>query len=634
MRSVLPVLMVSSALLFLSTNLTAQYVPVPISSFTQDVVAETGNSSLTTTTMALDGTTVSNKVMYTVGFRNSNALGGGGLPDNGTITSGTDVYQLASYAAPNALVIARSQTDNMVLTTPASYSSLRLLGFSTEGTSLINATLHFTDGSSTQALTNYSVSDWFNATANLVTQGYGRVTRATPATGADAYPNNPRLYYININLNCADKIKVLQRISLSNITTAGNNAPFPNAVFLALSARAASYNVSPALTNATCSATGSASLTITGSAGPYTVSWNTVPVQTGLTATNLTAGNYIASITDAGGCLSTYPVTITQVNNVTISSQANTAICPGATFTPAITSNGATYSWSPVTGVSNPAILNPVLSPQSTTTYTVTATLGACTATTSFIVNVNTPVNLTVHADTVICNGAGFAANTVGNATTYSWSPATGVSDPSIANPQLSPATTTTYTVTAITGTCSVSKAFTVSVVPGVAVDAGNAVNIIEGNSTTLQGSGGAGAYNWSPATGLSNATILTPVATPAATTTYTLTITTTAGCHASDDVTITVIPYCIKVMEAITPNGDGINDRWLVTNGACTGSVRAKVFNRYGNLVYESANYQNDWQGTYKGKPVPDGTYYFVLEFTLLDGKRVPLNGNVTILR
>ncbi|MFT3981858.1 MAG: gliding motility-associated C-terminal domain-containing protein [Ferruginibacter sp.] len=621
-------------LFFLLFNASAQFSPVAVTGFNQDCVAETGTSSLTTTTMALDGVTVSNKVLYTINFRTLNSFGGGGLPDNGTITSGSDSYQLGNYAASNVLLLQRAQSGSISLSTPASFSAIRLLAFSTEGSSLVNAILHFTDGSTTTALTNYTLNDWFSNTTNLVLQGMGRVTRSTPATGADGYPSNPRMYYININLSCTDRVKMLDRIDLGNVTTAGSNAPFPNAVFLAVSGIGNTFSATPVITNATCSAGGSATLNVTGSSAPYSISWNTSPVQTGATATNLAAGNYIATVTSSTGCITTHPVTVGLTNNLTISANSDASICSGGSFTPTITSTATSYSWSPTTGVSNPAIATPVLSPTTTTTYTVTGTLGSCTASASFILTVNPPVSITAHQDTTICLGASFNANTQGNATSYSWSPATGVSNTSIANPVLSPASTTTYTVTGITGSCSASRSFTVTVVPAVFVEAGNNVTIIEGSSTQLQASAGAGTYTWTPGTGLSATNILNPVASPPATTTYTLTVVTAAGCRATDDITITVVPYCVKPMDAITPNGDGINDKWIVTTGACAKTVRAKVYNRYGNLVYESANYQNDWGGTYKGKPVPDGTYYFVLEFLLLDGRKVPVNGNVTILR
>ena len=95
-------------------------------------------------------------------------------------------------------------------------------------------------------------------------------------------------------------------------------------------------------------------------------------------------------------------------------------------------------------------------------------------------------------------------------------------------------------------------------------------------------------------------------------------------------------MPYCIKPLDAFTPNGDGTNDRWLVTafGGTCVNKVIVNVFNRYGNLVYKNENYLNEWDGTYNGKPVPDGTYYYVIDYRLINGESIVMRGDVTILR
>jgi gliding motility-associated-like protein len=127
----------------------------------------------------------------------------------------------------------------------------------------------------------------------------------------------------------------------------------------------------------------------------------------------------------------------------------------------------------------------------------------------------------------------------------------------------------------------------------------------------------------------------LNPSASPSQTTTYKLKVTTPQGCVATDSMVVNVVPYCIKPMEAFSPNGDGINDLWLVTNGTgCLDKAKAEVFNRYGAKVYESNDYKNNWNGTYNGKPLPDGTYYFVITYRLINGKDQYLKGNVTIIR
>ena len=611
------------------------FVPVTVSGFNHDVVAESGTSSLTTTTISLDGPAVSNKVMYTTAFRTANGFGGGGIPDNGTITDAAGSYQLRPYTGTNALLLQRTQTGDLTLTTPAKFGSLRVLAFSTEGTSLVNVSITFTDATTTNVLTNYALGDWFNGTTNLVLSGFGRCTRATPASGADAYPTNPRLYYINLPINCADKQKLIQKITFTNVTTAGTNAPFPNAVFFGVSGIANNQTISPALTNATCLTNGSATLTLGGVfATPVVITWNTIPVQTGPTATNLPAGNYQASIREENGCITLFPVTIGLTNNLSLTTNSDTTICPGSSFTASTVSNAASYTWSPTTGVSNPAIANPVLSPASTTTYTVTGTTGPCTVSKTFTVTVGSTVTLAVRADTTICSGASFNANTVSNGITFTWSPTTGVSNPAIANPVLSPTTTTTYTVTARIGTCVTTRSFTVTVNPAVTVNAGPGSTILSGSSVQLQGSGSAGTILWTPSTALSATNILNPLASPVVTTTYTLRITNQQGCTNTSNVTIIVIPYCISPANAFTPNKDGFNDTWFITNGNCLNKAKVQVYNRYGGKVFESLDYKNNWDGTYKGKPVPDGTYYYVIDYELVNNTNIFKKGSVTILR
>jgi gliding motility-associated-like protein len=121
----------------------------------------------------------------------------------------------------------------------------------------------------------------------------------------------------------------------------------------------------------------------------------------------------------------------------------------------------------------------------------------------------------------------------------------------------------------------------------------------------------------------------------PQETIVYTLTASAGEGCSASDTVTITVLGECIKVKNAFTPNGDGVNDTWRVYDTySCLANVRVQVFNRYGSRVFQSQNYRNDWSGTYNGKPLPDATYYYVIDFVKTDGVSYQVRGDVTILR
>lgn len=183
-----------------------------------------------------------------------------------------------------------------------------------------------------------------------------------------------------------------------------------------------------------------------------------------------------------------------------------------------------------------------------------------------------------------------------------------------------------------------VSKTLNVPVRTAPNVNAGPDQTIVEGDQIMLTGASSGTPTNilWSSSGAfVSGANTFTPVVKPASTAVYVLTVTEANGCTGTDNALITVIPNCIKVMNAFTPNNDGQNDRWLVTDGnPCTNRIYVAVYNRYGNEVFRDDNYQNNWDGTYKGKPVADGTYYYTVSFRTITGKMISVKGDVTILR
>jgi gliding motility-associated-like protein len=240
-------------------------------------------------------------------------------------------------------------------------------------------------------------------------------------------------------------------------------------------------------------------------------------------------------------------------------------------------------------------------------------------------------------ADTSVCAGAPVQLRTNSAATSYAWAPAEGLSNAAIANPIAINNSNRTYTVTATLNSCVKTGTVNITIKPNPIVNAGPDKTIVDGAEVQLNGSGSSNviSFAWSPAATLLSANTFTPFAKPSTTTTYTLTVRDANSCTSTDDVTVTVIPYCVKVLNAFTPNGDAVNDRWIVTTGAaCTNQVLVRVFNRYGGQVYSNDNYKNDWDGNYKGKPVPDGTYYYSINFRLISGRIVTAKGDVTILR
>ena len=197
-----------------------------------------------------------------------------------------------------------------------------------------------------------------------------------------------------------------------------------------------------------------------------------------------------------------------------------------------------------------------------------------------------------------------------------------------------------TYTITVQDAFCGITtRTVVVSSLPSPNVNAGPDKIMVDGYPVYLEGASSntnLTAISWTPSSTLVGATTFKPLAKPNATTTYTLTVRSANGCSAEDNALVTVLPYCIKPLDAFTPNKDGTNDLWQVTafGGTCIARIYVNVFNRYGNVVYKNDNYQNTWDGTYNGKPVPDGTYYYVIDYRLINGESIVMRGDLTIIR
>ncbi|RYY13466.1 MAG: gliding motility-associated C-terminal domain-containing protein, partial [Chitinophagaceae bacterium] len=273
--------------------------------------------------------------------------------------------------------------------------------------------------------------------------------------------------------------------------------------------------------------------------------------------------------------------------------------------------------------------------------YTITVRdANGCTGTVDVVVGFTDDLTLDPIDDAVICGDNSVTLTAVSNAPSLTWSPATGLSTTTGSTTIASPDETTLYTVTATLGSCTKTEDVTVSLEAGITVNAGADFTLASGTTALMAAtaSGNIATYLWSPATGLSATNVLNPVVTAgnnSGVQTYTLTVTSAEGCVVSDQVDITIIASCLKVRNAFTPNGDGNNDVWRIyDDNSCLKSATVQVFNRYGNKVYESKDYRNTWDGTYKGKPVPDATYYAVIEFFMADGTRRFVRTDLTIIR
>ncbi|MBL7883713.1 MAG: gliding motility-associated C-terminal domain-containing protein [Bacteroidia bacterium] len=205
-----------------------------------------------------------------------------------------------------------------------------------------------------------------------------------------------------------------------------------------------------------------------------------------------------------------------------------------------------TYSWTPTLGTFNPSSQFTGAQVNASTTYTVVVTnaSGCADTATVFVSSGVTSLNVDAGTYTVICPTTSTTLNATG-ATDFTWSPATGLSNPNIANPIATPTTTTTYTVTG-TSQCAVGVSTdTVTIAPVntviLNVSAGADTTLCPGMATVLNASG-ATSYTWLPATGLSSTTIANPTSSVASTTTYTVTGTAFCADPVTDEVTVNIL--------------------------------------------------------------------------------------------
>jgi gliding motility-associated-like protein len=164
-------------------------------------------------------------------------------------------------------------------------------------------------------------------------------------------------------------------------------------------------------------------------------------------------------------------------------------------------------------------------------------------------------------------------------------------------------------------------------------VDAGQSFVVPQG--TTLQFNATANnpaalTFSWSPSTGLNNATLLKPTLVANSDQTYTITARGQGNCTASDFLTVKILRK-VKVPNAFSPNGDGINDTWVLENLVDYPGATVEIFNRYGQRVFRSNGYSRPWDGRYNGQPLPVATYYYVIK---LNSGFEPLTGSVTIVQ
>ena len=242
----------------------------------------------------------------------------------------------------------------------------------------------------------------------------------------------------------------------------------------------------------------------------------------------------------------------TQIEVFEVFTLEDTFVCNGNSILLA-SSNGASFVWTPDNGtLDDPNIASPTATPVNNTTYTVTATSPeGCISVKDVLVEVRNGPVVDAGSDATICFGIDTPLSGTGDGI-YSWTPASGLSSPTIPNPIASPDSTTQYylTVTDTSG-CVGTDSLVVTVNPLPDVIAGADTTICEGENVQLQASG-AISYSWQPSTGLSNPLIPNPLATPTQSIAYQVVGTDANGCENADIIQVNLVPRPITNVNGI----------------------------------------------------------------------------------
>jgi gliding motility-associated-like protein len=337
----------------------------------------------------------------------------------------------------------------------------------------------------------------------------------------------------------------------------------------------------------------------------------------------------------------------------------DTYICPGEQITlNGVNDPAATYLWTSSDNSLNSTEAQPTVSPAQTTTYFLQADNGACGITAEITVTVAVDFNLSVTADSTLCQGEPIelVADVDQAGVTIKWTYEDGqtLNDLTIA-----PNSTTTYFVSAqdaSTPPCFLhTDSVTVTVIPSVIVTdlVANEVNsdtldLFEGeefiiSASTIPNPVQGGVFDWfllgeliTTTNDTSSGVLNAPEVDADRLFTYGVLITNEFGCAVFEEVKLLVKDNPVDIPNAFSPNGDALNNNFTIVSKVPVSIIDFKVYNRWGQTVYNNERGQQGWNGEQKGKPAPSDVYiyYIIYEIDGGNGVQYVRKGDVTLLR
>lgn len=328
-----------------------------------------------------------------------------------------------------------------------------------------------------------------------------------------------------------------------------------------------------------------------------------------------------------------------------VNAGTDTMICRGKTYTLQPT-GAASYKWQSDVTLSCTDCTAPLADPVFRNVYYVTGVSQfGCKADDSVVVDVMQPFVIGINRDDSVCKGSSVQMIANG-AAKYNWYPSTGLNNAMIGNPVATPSVTTAYMVIGsdVKNCFSDTGYVKLSVFPVpqfsiidklITLPAGSGATIKTTNSSDIT------SWKWYPAKDLSCADCPQPVITAKENAFYRAEVKNNGGCTAKDEVTVTVI--CddgnVFIPNTFSPNNDGMNDVFYPRGKGITEVKSMKIFNRWGQVVYEKSNFSaNDaaagWNGSNKGSVLTPDVYVYIVDVVCNNSTVFTLKGNVTLIR
>lgn len=348
------------------------------------------------------------------------------------------------------------------------------------------------------------------------------------------------------------------------------------------------------------------------------------------------------------GCTATDSVRVNVLKFITIDAGPDTTICRTDGIQLAPKSFALSYQWQPASLFNNATIKNPVVTPtDSLTTIYVNANLGKCQANDSMRIRTVPYPIVNAGNDTTICFGTEARLMGSGNGTMVNWTPASTLSNATNYSTIARPTQTSLYTLT-VSATLGCPKPVQdqvlVTVRPRINLFAGNDTSVVYNQLLQLNAVSNGLLFRWTPATALSAANIPNPTAVfrsgilPAGTDTirYTVTASTPEGCSATDNLLVKVFSTAptVFVPSAFTPNADGRNDLMRPTLAGMRELSFFRIYNRYGQLVFETRTPGRGWDGKLNGVLQNSGVFVYQCQAIDFEGNTSVVKGSFVLVR